>query len=105
MQTRLLAVQLAAELFARSQLFRKLLSSNFTEFLEFAIGFRQSKPLPDPPQVAEELRETTLENLESWNEEYGNALPQVWTQQVEGQSRAYIQERADSDGSKLATHE
>ena len=77
MQTRLLAVQLASDLFERSGLFRMLTATNFTEFLEQTIGFRQSKPLPDPPQDARELREAALENLETWNEDFGTSLPQA----------------------------
>lgn len=77
MQTRLLAVQLASELFARSGLFRMLMSTNFTELLENAIGFRQSKPLPDPQEDAKELRDNALESLETWNEDFGVSLPQA----------------------------
>ncbi len=76
-QTRLLTTQLASELVERSGLFRLLLSAKITEFLEQAVGFRQSKPLPDPPEDAKALREIALENLETWNEDYGTSLPQA----------------------------
>lgn len=77
LQTRLYAVRVMSELFARSNTFRLLVSRNMNEFLESVIGFRHSKPLPDPPEDAKALREQALEDLEGWNEQYGEAIPQA----------------------------
>ena len=77
-QSRLHAVKLANELFTRSSTFRLLLSSNFTEFLEHTTGFRSSRPLPDPPEDALQLRRVSLELLEAWSDRYGRDLPQVY---------------------------
>lgn len=77
MQTRLHALKAIGEIFSRSGAFRVLLAKDFSEFLEYAIGFKHSRPLPDPPQDAKALREQALEDLELWDAAYGTKLPQV----------------------------
>ena len=74
---RLLGLEVCAELFARSRLFRSLLASKFTIFLERILGFRIQTPLPGPPAAAQRLRTRALELLERWNAEQGTRHPQI----------------------------
>lgn len=77
LQTRLHAFKLVDVLFTRSSTFRLLLSSNFADFLVYSVGHKSSLPLPDPKDHARQLREASLELLETWSEKYGSSLPQV----------------------------
>ncbi|KAL4437191.1 hypothetical protein ABPG75_004330 [Micractinium tetrahymenae] len=70
-QTRLLALQLCAQLFQRSRTFRLALLARLSQFLELVLGFRPERPLPQPVQAAASLREEALELLESWSASHG----------------------------------
>jgi len=76
-QVRLLALELCAELFRRSQYFRSLLASKFTGFLELTVGFKLQSPLPGPQASAERLRELALELVEVWNSQHGSRHIQI----------------------------
>jgi hypothetical protein len=43
----------------------------------FPVGFRQERPLPGPAAAAEELRQTSLQVVERWKDEFGKACPQA----------------------------
>jgi hypothetical protein len=76
-QTRLLALELSDELFARSKAFRALLAPRFSAFLDATIGFRAEKPLPPPAAAATALRARALEILERWEEGFAAFYPEV----------------------------
>lgn len=52
-QVRHRAVDIIADLFSRSKVFRNLLLSRFTTFLELAVGGKVSRPLPQPAAAAQ----------------------------------------------------
>ena len=76
-QTRLLALDIIAQLFDRSVLFRSLLAAKFSEFLAAVLGFRVNHPLPPPTASATQLRRRALELIEKWNSTYSSHLPQI----------------------------
>ena len=70
-QTRLHALALCELLLPRSRAFRAALAQQFPAFLERTIGFRATRPLPGPSDVAAQLRERALEATERWAEDHG----------------------------------
>jgi hypothetical protein len=76
-QVRLLALEISAELFHRSALFRSLLAKKFPHFLGLVLGFKTNEPLPPPTDVAGRLRQRALELIETWHSEYSTRYPQV----------------------------
>ena len=76
-QTRLHVVNLSYQLFQRSKAFRNHLTAHFTEFLELSLGFRHDKPLPGPANIANQLRDRSLEVVEQWNDKFGTSYKQV----------------------------
>ena len=77
LQSRLLALELADELFTRSKAFRGMLAPRFSAFLDRTLGFRPEKLLPPPAAAAAALRARTLEVIERWEEAYAAFYPQV----------------------------
>jgi len=75
-QVRFLSLQACNQLFTRSSLFRRLLSSNFTEFTSLTIQTKHN-PLPPPEHLSRLLHEQTLEYIEQWNEKFGKFLPSL----------------------------
>jgi hypothetical protein len=71
LQTRIHAVAVCDELFSRSRIFRSAMAADFLAFLELAVGFKPTRPLPGPPEVATRLREKALEICDAWNEKFG----------------------------------
>lgn len=59
------------ELFKRSHIFRKLLLSNFQNFLELCAETNKDSPLPPPKNVAKNLKIKTLKFVEEWNNQFG----------------------------------
>ena len=76
-QVRLLTLEICAELFQRSSLFRSLLAAKFPRFLALILGFRTNEPLPTPIEAATRLRQRALELIEEWQAMYGSRHPQV----------------------------
>ena len=76
-QVRLLTLEICAELFQRSSLFRSLLAAKFPRFLALVLGFRTNEPLPTPIEAATRLRQRALELIEEWQAMYGSRHPQV----------------------------
>ncbi|KAG7671703.1 hypothetical protein Ndes2526B_g07408 [Nannochloris sp. 'desiccata'] len=76
-QVRLLALDISAELFHRSSLFRSLLAEKFPQFLGLVLGFKINEPLPAPTDIAGQLRQRALELIERWHSDYGTRYPQV----------------------------
>ena len=70
-------MNLADQLFQRSKAFRTYLTASFTQFLELSLGFRQNKPLPGPAAVANQLRQRSLEVVESWHDKFGSSYKQA----------------------------
>lgn len=76
-QVRFLALEIIAELFQRSALFRSLLAAKFPRFLSLVLGFRTNEPLPPPTGPATQLRQRALELLEKWQTDHGSRHPQI----------------------------
>lgn len=76
---RLLALEVADELFTRSKHFRGLLAPRMTHFLELVVGYKDDNPLPPPPPpaAAVALRARALETLERWHAQFGAKYKQV----------------------------
>jgi hypothetical protein len=72
-----LALDVVAELFQRSRLFRTLLASKFPRFLELVVGFKDSCALPPPTEAATRLRARGLKLVEEWDQAYGARLPAI----------------------------
>ena len=67
-QVRLWTLEIVNDIFNRSKYFRVLLLTNFKEFLELCVGYKQ--PLPPPTTSATLLREKCIELVENWNKQY-----------------------------------
>ncbi|KAK9837243.1 hypothetical protein WJX81_001335 [Elliptochloris bilobata] len=76
-QARLHALALCELLLPRSRAFRAALAQHFPAFLERTIGFRATRPLPGPPDVAAQLRERALEATERWADDHGTIYQQI----------------------------
>jgi hypothetical protein len=76
-QVRLLALDISAELFHRSALFRSLLAEKFPQFLGLTLGFKINEPLPAPTEIAGRLRQRALELIEKWHTDYGTRYAQL----------------------------
>jgi UV-stimulated scaffold protein A len=70
-QTRLLALEIIAELFVRSATVRAAVAARLPKLLELVIGFRKQAPLPPPSRAATCLRIRGLHLLERWEAKYG----------------------------------
>ncbi|MEW5315386.1 MAG: hypothetical protein WDW38_006820 [Sanguina aurantia] len=71
------AVDIIADLFQRSKVFRGLLLSQFTTFLELAVGGKVSRPLPQPAAAAQALHLRSVELLKEWAASFGSVYPQL----------------------------
>mmetsp|Transcript_11851 Transcript_11851/g.33397 ORF Transcript_11851/g.33397 Transcript_11851/m.33397 type:complete len:214 (-) Transcript_11851:9-650(-) len=77
-QVRLLTLELVHQLFMRSRYFRLLLlQSGLPRFADYVVGYRISRPLPEPEAVAVRLRMRALEVLELWYEDFGHLYRQL----------------------------
>ncbi|KDD71775.1 hypothetical protein H632_c4424p0, partial [Helicosporidium sp. ATCC 50920] len=70
-QTRLLSLNILAELVSRSKIIRARLASNMTQVLELTVGPRSDCALPPPQASARALRERALECLDAWAASHG----------------------------------
>ncbi|XP_023210646.1 UV-stimulated scaffold protein A-like [Centruroides sculpturatus] len=59
------------ELFKRSHIFRKLLLSDFQNFLELCAETNKDKLLPPPKNVGKNLKIKTLKFVQEWNDQFG----------------------------------
>ncbi|KAJ8387393.1 hypothetical protein AAFF_G00157700 [Aldrovandia affinis] len=76
-QIRLSALQLAAQLFSRSHLFRTLLVSGLQEFLELTVETDCEQPLPPAREVAQKLKSLALHTIQAWQAAYGHAYKKL----------------------------
>lgn len=70
-EVRLSSVQIINEIFSRSHVFRELLTENFQQFLELAVGTNADLPLPEPANVATTLKTQSFQAIKKWHEKYG----------------------------------
>ncbi|QDZ20912.1 UV-stimulated scaffold protein [Chloropicon primus] len=69
--TRLLALEVAHELFVRSKVFRDHMVESLNEILDLAVGIKAKAALPPPRGSAERLRQRTREVLAEWTTRFG----------------------------------
>lgn len=76
-QLRYHALLITDELFQRSKVFRGLLATSFTKFIDYTVGVKVNSQLPDPPDARERLRATALVSIARWAQKFGQLYPQV----------------------------
>ncbi|KAI8483040.1 hypothetical protein Bbelb_391960 [Branchiostoma belcheri] len=76
-EIRLSAFQTMDELFQRSHAFRELLIAEFQEFLELTVESNYDFPLPPPKAAADKLKKQTLQAIQRWHEQFGQAYKKL----------------------------
>ncbi|CAG2109671.1 unnamed protein product [Medioppia subpectinata] len=71
-QIRCSALLLIDELFRRSHHFRLRVVDNLSELFELCLGLKpKTRPLPKPKAFAERLRQSAIDSLRKWTQEFG----------------------------------